>query len=559
MLKYWFEVIRNCEIPFHRFVAILIFVFLILGLDLITLSSIPIFFAEENSFQFPLLESELAADKTLVFAVILISFMLRTLLSFFFQVIVIKFGVDLQLSLRERLLRKKLEAGYHEDYRDNLSSDFIFGLQVVPTSIANLLIQFFQACGEAFIGIGLIIFIASISSDLFVSFFFGFGLIGLFYLTVFKRITKEAGKIENAMVSRMLLQLKEVHHGINDIKQFRAQNYFFERLQDAFRRLAGSIVTIRVISSGTRYVLELGFVVVLFFFFFVLDGLKTGEAFLIELGVFTVAGYRLVPGFRSVIAMYVQLNNHQNTAERFLELMQRRSETSKSPLSGSLDDENGNFKFESLELRRISFGYNEGVDLFKDLDLQIVRGDFVAILGPSGAGKTTLIDIISGRLPTRSGTIHVNESLIDQTVFNGITSYMSQAPFVFSGTVEENICLTNNRDLINQDLFGKALALANIDFLGKGHEQLKKILNEDGSNFSSGQIQRICLARAVYFRKQILIIDEGTSKLDQKNRDEIYSALVALTRSGVTILMVTHDAEVLRYSKRTIDLAQFGK
>lgn len=525
-----------------------------LGLDLITLSSIPLFFSKESILPFSLPLNNLADDKITIFGVILISFMFRTMFSFFFQIIIIKFGVDLQLALRERILQKTLEMGIYKDNRGNPSSNFIFGVQVVPTSIANLLIQFFQASGEALVGIGLIVFIASISSNLFISFFFGFAIIGLFYLVFFRKITKEAGKVENEMVSNMLLQLKEVHMGLQEIRQFKAQEYFFIRLQKTFKRLAESLLTIRVISSGTRYVLELGFVLILIFFFIVFEEFKTDETLFIQLGIFTVAGYRLVPGFRSVIAMYVQLNNHQNTADRFLHLTLRNPTVSQIPPFGG-DEDCKEILFESLELEGISYSYTPDDDVFKNLNLHIKKGDFVAIIGPSGSGKTTLIDIIAGRISPKTGVIYLNGETIDPNLFNGILSYMPQNAFVFTASVEENICLTDNSNSIDNNLRNDAINLAKLDFLGIQNEGLKNILDENGRNFSGGQIQRICLARAVYFGKQVLIIDEGTSNLDRQNRKKIYEALAALTNGGVTVIMVTHDSEVLGYCSQTVDLA----
>lgn len=553
MLRKWFEVIRLCEIPLHRFLTIFLFVIITLALDLITLSSIPLFFSEESILPFSLSLNNLSDDKITIFGVILISFMFRTLFSFLFQIIIIKFGVDLQLVLRERILQKTLEMDIYRSDRGNPSSNFIFGLQVVPTSIANLLIQFFQASGEALVGIGLIVFIASISSNLFISFFFGFAIIGSFYLVFFRKITKEAGKIENEMVSNMLLQLKEVHSGLQEIGQFKAQRFFFVRLQKTFKRLAESLLTIRVISSGTRYVLELGFVLILILFFIVFEEFKTDETLFIQLGIFTVAGYRLVPGFRSVIAMYVQLNNHQNTADRFLLLMKPHSTISQSPPFVG-DEDSTEISFESLELKGISYCYAQDEDIFRNLNLHIKKGDFVAIIGPSGSGKTTLLDIIAGYISPKTGVIYLNDEIIDPNLFKDIFSYMPQDAFVFTGSVEENICLTNNSNSIDNHLRDNAINLAKLDFLGVQNEGLTDILDENGQNFSGGQIQRICLARAVYFGKQVLIIDEGTSNLDRENRKKIYDALAALTKGGSTVIMVTHDSEVLGYCSQAVDL-----
>ena len=189
------------------------------------------------------------------------------------------------------------------------------------------------------------------------------------------------------------------------------------------------------------------------------------------------------------------------------------------------------------QVRGVSFTYDEETVL-SGVNLQIRAGERVAIVGPSGQGKTTLLHLLKGFLSPAGGTVSVNGKPVDLVEQSAL---VSQQTWLFTGTVRENLLVAAPQGAQPSDSeLWQALAGAHLEAEVRTMPQgLDTVLGENGIGFSSGQKQRLSLARALVSGRKILLLDEATSQVDLASEREILAALAELGRE-YTLIMVTH-------------------
>ena len=203
--------------------------------------------------------------------------------------------------------------------------------------------------------------------------------------------------------------------------------------------------------------------------------------------------------------------------------------SSKEPALSSEDD---SFK-NALTVDHLSFNYGEK-PVIKDISYRFEKGGKYAILGKSGTGKSTLINLMSGRLTNYSGSIHVDDlelNSLPASMLNAKIELVDQKSYIFNESVQENITL-------GKPSASNALNKI-VEFLGiNTFTSLSTNIHEHGSNLSGGQRQKLALARALSFRKPILIVDEVTAGIDDESAQAIEDALLA--EKDLTVIMITH-------------------
>lgn len=192
---------------------------------------------------------------------------------------------------------------------------------------------------------------------------------------------------------------------------------------------------------------------------------------------------------------------------------------------------------ESVNIENICFSYDE-TSVLDNFCLSVNRGEMVALYGESGIGKSTLLHLITGILHPHSGRIYVKtaegEFDLDETTRSNF-AYVPQRSMLISGTVAQNICFMKDYD---EKLMLRCAELACIgDFISALPDGFETLIGEDGEGLSGGQIQRLAIARALYYQADILLLDEATSAVDEETEQQILSNIKQL---GLTCVVVTH-------------------
>ena len=265
---------------------------------------------------------------------------------------------------------------------------------------------------------------------------------------------------------------------------------------------------------------------------------------------------RFFDPIRNLTMMYTQLQRSMASGSRIFDLLDWEPDLVDANDAKTLPTIRG-----EIEMKNVSFSYVEGEDVIRNVNLYVEPGEVVAIVGPTGAGKTTLISLMSRFYDVEPGR---GEVLVDgydvrTVVRSSLASQMSmvlQEPYLFSGTVKENIKY-NHTDATDQRMIEAARAVGAHDFIMELEEGYDTFLAERGTNLSVGQRQLLSFARAIVADPKILILDEATANIDSYSEALIQRALSELLK-GRTAIVIAHRLSTIRGADKIVVL-NFGE
>lgn len=245
------------------------------------------------------------------------------------------------------------------------------------------------------------------------------------------------------------------------------------------------------------------------------------------------------------------LEDSIQAAERLFGSLRIKNNSQKQDFGMALNE-----PISTLTLDKISYSYNDKRIILNKIDFELNRGEIVAFMGESGIGKSTLCELIMGLHSSYQGQILINGSelqKLNMSNYRSLLGYVPQEPLLIRGTIKENLLYGFNGHPGQEDLIN-ALEQANAwEFVSRLEKGLDSELGERGVNLSGGECQRICLARALLRKPQILILDEATSSLDLDNEAMILKALIKL-KEKMLILTVSHRNSIIKFVDRIMIL-----
>ena len=261
---------------------------------------------------------------------------------------------------------------------------------------------------------------------------------------------------------------------------------------------------------------------------------------------------RFFDPIRNLTMQYTQLQRSMASGSRIFDLLDWKPDLVDAEDAKPIPPVAG-----EIELKNVSFSYNPGQDVIKNVSFHIKPGEVVAVVGPTGAGKTTLVSLLSRfyDVPEGRGAILVDGHDIRTVTRNSLASQMSmvlQEPFLFSGSVRENI-IYNHKGASEQQMIDAAKAVGAHDFILRLEQGYDTFLAERGINLSVGQRQLISFARAIVADPRILILDEATANIDSYTEMMIQRALLKLLK-GRTAIVIAHRLSTIRGADKIIVL-----
>lgn len=292
-------------------------------------------------------------------------------------------------------------------------------------------------------------------------------------------------------------------------------------------------------------VIEIFAVLGLFILIVIAKGTGNNSSDLITIGAFMAAAYKIIPGMVKIINTIGQIKTYEFSATG---LLQKKGDKANNK---SLRPE----PLHSFRLKRINFSYAKQTVL-ADFCLTMTKGDFVGISGKSGKGKTTIFNLILGFLAPSAGDIFVNDQRTDPSQLKNYwpsVSYVRQQSFFIHDTLLRNITL--EEEAYSREDLEYALAVSGLEELVAGFpEGLNKTIMENGKNISGGQQQRIALARALYKRSDLFLLDEPFNELDEASENLLLEHFRKLASDGKIVVLITHSARSLAYCNKIISL-----
>ncbi|MFP7483706.1 ABC transporter ATP-binding protein [Priestia filamentosa] len=257
--------------------------------------------------------------------------------------------------------------------------------------------------------------------------------------------------------------------------------------------------------------------------------------------------FQIIVPFSQMATSFSALQKALGATERIGEMLNLRTEEKQK--GKNLEE-----ALEDIELKDISFSYNNETPILKDINLRIPKGKTTAFVGPSGGGKTTLFSLLERFYKPTSGRITIGEENIDSFTLSSwrkAISYVSQESPIMSGTIRENICYGVGREVSDEEV-KEAAKLANAkEFIDNLSDGFHTEVGERGIKLSGGQRQRIAIARALIRDPKILFLDEATSSLDSSSEHLVQQALNRLMK-GRTTLIIAHRLSTVVHADQLV-------
>ncbi len=368
-----------------------------------------------------------------------------------------------------------------------------------------------------------------------------------FYYLIRKRLNQIEREL-NQILPKNLESVLDAIQGFEDVYVSQNQSFFYKKYESLVKREKQLSISRAILSELPARVTEFGVLlsiitIMLYCFYYIPDP----AARVSLLGIFGLATFRSTPSINKILTAIVKIKGKQFVLEIF--------EKWKYEESAEVEENKINFE-KSIELKKASF-YFDDKKIFDQINFKIQKGDFAGIVGPSGAGKSTLLKTMLQLYPLSNGEIlidgetlrtHHNKSWLSKI------GYVGQQVFLVDDSIKENILFGNE---LNQAQLDAVIKLAGLnDFINSLEDGVDHQVGENGSAISGGQRQRIGIARALYKKPQILILDESTNALDIEIEKEIISSISELNKiDDLTIIFITHKRSNLDTADQIIELA----
>ncbi len=384
----------------------------------------------------------------------------------------------------------------------------------------------------------------------------GFIVISLFLQDkFFKYKTLLIGKQQNKISKLYNSDFNDIFTNLKEIIIFSKQEYFYDKNINISNEMSKLLIDFQFYTSIPPYIVEILIVTALFILTAIISIKNPGNSteVVTSLAIVAAAIFRIAPALNRVQVSLSAINMGRDYVKK-LNSNYENFNLANFKIIKAEPSKVWHFK-DSIELRNINFTYKD-TPVIKNLSLKIEKGDFIGVIGLSGAGKTTLADIIMGLLKLQSGEIFVDGiKLTDENYpsFRQSISYVAQEITVIDGTFKENVAWGVPENEIDEELVIKALKLAQLyDIVQTYPDGINAVPIIGKSGLSQGQKQRMAIARALYRNPDIIIFDEATSALDVKIEHDITDMLNQNLAKDKTMIAIAHRLSTLKSCNKLV-------
>jgi ABC-type bacteriocin/lantibiotic exporter with double-glycine peptidase domain len=386
-------------------------------------------------------------------------------------------------------------------------------------------------------------------------------LIALAFFGFFGLVFQIAIRNRSALLGGQILVSSEastraIMHGFGGIKEVKLRNNptpFVAEFSVAQRSLSSSQRQNILLSELPKYFFEILFVSGIAVLSVIMFTEKSSAQALGSLAMFTAAGFRLLPSATRLLASLNGARFGWMPVEKLNEEFHMLAKMESQPVATGLITYSG-----EIEISNVDFSYNAASPVLSDVNLKIPFGSSDAIVGASGAGKTTLVDLLLGLQKPDSGSItcggiSIYESLAD---WQSNVGFVPQDVFLMDASLRENIVFDERPEEVNMPRLLDAISRAQLDDLVKASpDGIDVRVGDRGVKLSGGQRQRVGIARSLYRSPKVLLLDEATSALDNETERKITETIEAL-RGTVTVIVVAHRLSTVKGCEQFVMLNQ---
>ncbi len=479
--------------------------------------------------------------------IILISVFIANIFKYLSSLIIAKVRVRVVTNIRNSLYEKIINFRinfFTNEKKGDVISRLTSDIQQIENSVINSVTVLFK---EPALLLGLFFILSTISVKLTLYTLMLIPVSGFIISNIAKHLKVKAAFSQSAL-GKINNIINETLDGIRVIKLFTANSFMKNRFGDEVEEYGKQNYSMYKRFELSNPVSEfLGIVTVSIILLvggsMVLD--SSSDITASEFIAFIIIFSQVLPPAKAITGAFNTIQRGVASAERVFEFIDKSESDEEDPGKEKIDSlEN------SIDFEKVSFAY-ENENVINDINFRIKRGQSIAIVGPSGGGKSTIIDLLSKFYKLKDGSIKIDGKDINQYRTEDIRKMIgivTQESLLFHDTIKNNICFGSKE--CDHNKLEKAAKIANAyDFIKKLDDNYETVIGERGLKLSGGQRQRICIARAIYKDPPILIFDEATSSLDSKSEKSVQTAVEKVMKDRTTIIIAHRLSTIKNVNK----------
>jgi len=480
---------------------------------------------------------------------LILLYVLKNLYMTWLMKLQIKFSMKRQIYYAGKLLEGYLNKPYLYHLDQNTATLLRNVAGGAAVTFSGILIPTFTLITEIITAI--VIWIMLIFVDAFTAVIIA-GILGIMMYGIIKAFHKkitQQGEIQNEFSAIYAKWLNQGLGAIKETKVLRKESYFLHEFNQAYEEFGQANSDFMFLNQLPRLFIET--LVTSGLLLLIITKLYLGVQpidIVPLLGVLALAAFRLMPCANRIVNLSNSVNFQMPLFDiLYDELLEIKENHKKNKKIEHIAENKIAFQQE-IVIQELSFQYPQGKEeVLQNISFQIAKGTFVGIVGQSGAGKTTFVDILLGLLEPSRGKIFVDGQDIFQNIrgWQANLSYVPQTIYLIDGTIRENIALGITENEIDDQKIETVTRMAELyDFIEELPQKLSTKVGERGVKLSGGQRQRIGIARALYYSPEVLILDEATSALDNETEKSITDTILKL-KGKITIIAIAHRVSTL--------------
>jgi ATP-binding cassette, subfamily B, bacterial PglK len=474
-------------------------------------------------------------------------FLFKNIYLLYINYILHKFIYNKYVLISTQLLRRYIEMPYVNHLQTNSS----YLQRNINTEVfwlfANILVPGITLLTEVIIVFSIIFALLYIEPTKTLVLICGFGSILFIVMFVIKRKMDAMGTVSQQYFGEMVKSVNQSLAGIKLTKVSRASEYFVNIFNNNVKRYSINTANLKNISQWPRYLVEviivLGIVIAVIVSTYDNPDPKLD---LSQLSFFGLAAVRLMPSFNRITSSYTNIRYYSASLDVvFNELNTSNSDKEEA---ASVHDNFITFN-QDIVFDNVSYKYPGLIKhSIKNLSFKIKKGKSIALIGESGSGKTTIVDLICGLLEPNNGKIMADGKNIFSNLheWRGMVSYVPQDIYLLDDSLRNNIAYGVNIEDIDNNLIARVSKLAMLDnYIDELEFGYGTMIGENGVRMSGGQRQRLGIARALYSQPKILILDEGTAALDNKSQEYVINSINSMA-DEITVIIIAHRLSTVK-------------